>query len=533
MLSAPSPVLTLIKRELLTALRSWKSLVLLLFLLGTLYFFSFLLLSEVSQTYASSARAMRTIFDFQMGLMLFSALAFAPALSALSLSRERLDGSYDLLLTTLIPPSRVVLGKLAATLILFGLLTVALLPFTGLVYFFAGVDLFRFFQVMVAIVPTAVACAAIGLWVSTYFDNMIRALFMSFGAVFIVYFLLPGLLSWQLRSELFLLILSPFALYQGPAGLNGNWMVFALYPTCQAGIAVVATAGACIRLSRANRTPVLRSLASRVLPQQRTVGFRPITDTQNPIALRDELGTPLGRGKTRRVLFWLVALGYGATLYHFYQEFDHYVVLGTVYVERLVAFVILPPLIAVNMVRDREPITWDMIRLSLLEPSDLVVGKLRAALRLLWPLFGPVYLIDSFYLLGMTISFGSNDSYFWPHAFVAELVLLPVHLLLITTVALLAASFTRTIPAAVAAAYGSLLIGTPLFLYTQVGIVSGPSGGGPGAVTGIILFHGISCLFATFIGVAITIARIEAIWNAGIPTPVPPRASDDTPAPAP
>ena len=519
MLRTPSPVQTLIRRELLTTLRSWKSLLLLLFLLGLLYFFSFMILDEVSNTYFAAAQAMQSIFSFQMGLLLFAAMTFVPAMAALGLARERLDGSYDLLLTTLIPPSRIVLGKLAATLILFGLLVVALLPFTGLVFFFAGVDVYRFFSAMAAILPTALGCAAIGLFLSTCVENMVRALFLSFIAVFVLNLLLPGMMSWLLRSEFYMVLMCPFPLFTGRAGLATDGMVLALYPAFEVFIAVIATAGACFRLGRANRVGLVTSVAQRVLPQrQKAARFHPMTSAQNPIAMRDQLGSYLGRRSTMRSVFWLVAVIYGMTLFGFYQKFDFYVVLGAVYLERLLAFVLLPPIVAVNLVRDREPITWDMLRLTLLRPQEFVYGKLQGTLRLLWPLFGPVYLIDCLYLLVMAFSFGSRDSYFWTYAFTAELTLLPLHLGFIVTASMLAASFTRSVPTSVAAAYAGTMICTLLFLYLQLQILSEFAGPGWGEMTGLIVFHGASCIFALFIGIGITIARFEAIWNMGIPT---------------
>lgn len=529
MLRTPSPILTLLKRELLTTLRSWKSLVMLFFLLSVLYFFSFIVLDEISDTYAAAARAMESIFSFQMGLLLFAAMTFVPAMAAIGLGRERLEGSYDLLLTTLIPPSRIVLGKLAATLIVFCLLVVSLLPFTGLVFFFAGVDLYRFFWAMAAILPTALGCAAIGLLLSTFFENMVRALFTSFGLVFVLDFGLPAVLGGHFGSDLFMVVMSPFPLLTGKAGIASDWSVFMLYPVYQVLIAIVTTAGACYRLSRANGEGLVASVVQRVAPKRRATGFRPIRSTQNPIAIRDGQGNSLGRPGIRRFVFGLVTLLYGATLYYLFEEFGHYAVFGAVYVERVLAFVLLPPIVAVNLVRDREPITWDMLRLSLLKPQDFVYGKLQGTLRLLWPLFGPVYLIDCLFLLVTAFSFGSRDSYFWTHAFAAEFTLLPLHLGFIITTSILAASFTRTIPTSVAAAYASTMICTLLFLYLQLQMLSGFAGPGPGNVSGMTVFHGTSCLFALFIGIGITIARFEAIWNTGVPTPVQPGTSNDGP----
>ncbi|MCF6287432.1 MAG: ABC transporter permease [Candidatus Hydrogenedentes bacterium] len=512
---APSPTLTLIKRELLTALRSWKSLVLLLLLLGVLYYMAFAAMDQMSANYFSAARLMQNIFNVQVGLMLFCAMTIVPATAAVSLSRERADGSYDLLLTTLIPPSRIALGKLAATLIVFLLIGIALLPFTGLVYFFAGVDVYRFFQAAAVILPTALACAALGLWVSTLFENPARGIFVTFGLVLLADVILPLLLSWQLDTAFFATVMMPFALLWDRVTLNADWAAYGIFAGYQGLLALIAFLATLYSMGRVRLLAPLRNLAQRRLPARRGGAFRPIKDGINPIAVRELYGSSFARGWTGWMAFAMVFFAYGFGIYTFYNLIGDGLIVGvSAYLERLAMLALIPPVVAVCFVRDTEATTWDMLRNTLLLPRDVVLGKVRGVIRLLWPLFGPVYIGNCLMLGLLAIIHWNENDHMWALGFLGELFFFPIHVLMVIAAALMAVSFTRRVTTAVAAAYGGVVAGTFGFSFLQFQLFIGGGGpAGPGSIFGYGMMHAVLCGFALLLGFGIAIARVDHLWH--------------------
>jgi ABC-type transport system involved in multi-copper enzyme maturation permease subunit len=507
---APSPIVTLIKRELLTNLRSWKSLALLLALMAVLYFVAYIAMDNAGSNVLFAAQMMKYVFNAQLLLVLFAAMAIVPASAAVSLGRERADESYDLLLTSLIPPSRIALGKFVATLIVFALLGTALLPFTGLVYFFVGVDVYRFFQAVAVILPTALACAAIGIWVSTLVDNPGRAIFRVFGAVFVTHILLPLLLSWQFETAYFATHMIPFPLLMDRVAMGAEWGNYSAYAAYQALLTIVAMGSALFQLGRVRTIAPVTSHLRSLLPTGRATRFRPIGDRKNPVAVRELYGATFARGGVGVFVFSAGFLLYGYFLGRVYAEVGgETVVAATAYIERLLLLIIAPAVVAVYFVRDTEETTWAMLRMTLLEPRNYLFGKIQGAFRILAPLFGPLYVGNSLVLFWLTIIRNGGDDYKWLLAFLGELIFFPIHTLMVILATLMTASFTRTVPAAVGAAYGGVVVSFSAFSFTTASIAIG----GSADFTGFVVGHIILCFFALFIGFGVTIARIDHLWQ--------------------
>ncbi len=528
---APSSTWTLVKRELLTSLRSWKSLILMLLLLAVLYYIAFSALDRMSQNVMYAATTMQNIFNVQVGLMLFTAMVMVPAMAAASLGRERAEGSYELLLTTLIPPSRIAFGKIVAVLVVFLLIGIALLPFTGLVYFFAGVDVYRFFEALAIILPVALAGASVGLWASSLIAHPGRAIYLTFFLMVLVNVILPGVVSWYARSANGLILMSPFGLIGGRYTIGSPWAAFGTFALYQGSVAVLAFLGTLYRLSRFRGLTPAREFVQAVLPRRKSRRFVPIPDKANPIGAREKMGSGLARGMTRYFAIAIVFFSYAFGISYFGNIVQFEGVIGaSVYLERMLLLILVPPVVAVAWVRDTEESTWDMLRLSLLSPKDVLAGKIRGVVHALWPLFAPIYAINCLMIFGMALSRGEFTEEYWLWAFPAEALLFPIHALMVITASLMGATFTRTVTTAVGAAYGSVACSLFAFLFISASVAMG----GGSNIVGFVFFHLFACGFALFIALAITIARIDHLLQS-FPTPVTarPEGGGTTPPPLP
>ena len=524
----PSPIVTIVKRELLTGLRSWKSLFLLLFLLTVLFVYLYNIFDYVDILGFNVARTMQQLFFLQVYVMLFTAMTLVPASAAVSLGRERADGSFDLLMTTMIPPSRIVFGKLSATLIIFLLMGVGLLPFTGLIFFFAGVDLYRFFQAAAVILPVALSGAALGMWVSTRIDNPARAIVLSFCLVMMVNLGLPVFLAWLEWDPGLLGTLTPFGLLGDRIARGTGWEDYGVFAAYQGVFALVALLAACYNLRRAETLSPMVQVIQRRLPWKRVPQFRPMSDRANPIAVRESYGGFLSRRQSRIIVSSLVFLVYLYILFKGYAiSNEPLALLATLWIERLLLLVLIPPVVAVCFVRDREETTWDLLRLTLSTPFNVVMGKFQGIGQVLLPFFAPVYATNVVVLLFLALKHGHRDDYIWTMGFFGELIFLPLHALVIAAAAFIGICFTRKVTTAVAAGYITLIISTFLFLIVQFQLVA--TGSGLGSVIGVGVGHGMLCIFALFIGFGVVMARVSQLWESNTtdasPFPAPPAAT--------
>jgi ABC-type transport system involved in multi-copper enzyme maturation permease subunit len=472
---APSLTMTLLKRELLTGLRSWKIFLLLLALLGLLYSTAFYAMNAASMNYIFMSGAMRSLFSMQVFAMGTLVFAVIPALSAVSINGERQDKNYDLLLTTLITPRRIVLGKFAAVLIRALLVATAVLPFTGLVYFYAGVDVGSFFNALAVLLPAALCNTAIGLWCSSRFDQPTQSISASFFLVAAVSTVVPMALYWftPLRS---LPILGPVLLgfSKSPAMFSLIYASFQLV-TCAALLATMLFGKASRPCPpEPGRKPLKKSRAAKPSPTLDTNAytFVPIPDHVNPLRFKDVRGTADRTGKVSRDVFYIVAITYILVTISISDRAIYMSVL-----ERLCILVLVPPIIATIMVKDREETTFDMLRMTLLDGGDLVLGKIAVLFRLLKVELCAVLLcktcIAVLHLSGTFPEQSGTPGYFY----VIDLAFLPLHFLFIVLAAMLGTAMTRRLMPAIAGASGITLSATCVvfFLQRSIGRLSAPS----------------------------------------------------------
>lgn len=128
-------------------------------------------LATASQAQFNPFEAGRTI-----GKALFIGTAFfalvqvmliVPSQAANTIASEKEHQTYDLLILTLLPPWKIVLGKLMAALAYGLLLIVAVIPFMALSFFFGGVTGLEVVLALIGLLATAIMFGSIGIFWST------------------------------------------------------------------------------------------------------------------------------------------------------------------------------------------------------------------------------------------------------------------------------------------------------------------------------------------------------------------------------
>lgn len=122
------------------------------------------------------------------------------------------------------------------------------------------------------------------------------------------------------------------------------------------------------------------------------------------------------------------------------------------------------------MVKEREPTTFDMLRITLLDGKDLVLGKIAVLIRLLKVELCAVLLcktcIALLYLVGTFPEQYGTPGYYY----IVDLAILPLHFLLVVLTAMLGTTMTRKLMPAIAGASGITLSATCVVFFLQYSV---------------------------------------------------------------
>lgn len=135
----------------------------------------------------------KAIFLTVMTATLIQVCVITPSLTAGAISGEKERQTYDLLITTLLSPMQIALGKLTSALAFALLLIVAALPMAGLAFLFGGVSGSELVIGVIGLVATAICYATVGLFWSTVMRTTLTATVMSQGTIIFIQLIIPFL----------------------------------------------------------------------------------------------------------------------------------------------------------------------------------------------------------------------------------------------------------------------------------------------------------------------------------------------------
>jgi len=132
-----------------------------------------------------------------VGQMLFAGLAFmelilvaaiTPSVTSGEISGEKEKQTYEMLLTTPLSPSKILWGKLVASLSYVLLLVFAAVPMASLVFIFGGVALRDMLKTLIVLVVVTVLFGVIGIFMSALFGRSGRATVLAYLLIAILLF---------------------------------------------------------------------------------------------------------------------------------------------------------------------------------------------------------------------------------------------------------------------------------------------------------------------------------------------------------
>ena len=387
----PSPAFALVRREMLVLSRNQGLFGLLAAMTGILVLATVVLLLWTSSTNAAMANFARNLYRTQFFLLFATALIVVPGAAAASMVSERRQDCFSLLYTTLIPPAWIVWSKALALTGLFAGLFIGVLPFSGLVYFFAGVETAALFHSAIVLFSLALGTAGIGLLASSYANDHGRALYLAgVGVTAMVLFPLTLRVIVQnlpLPPMAWLEYLDPVHAYSAVSSGMAEWTSSLAFATYEFGVAAVT-----LLLARDHVLPEHANWKERIgrrialpAPRTRVPRIRDIGDGQNPIAAKDHLMSSLARG------YRPYALGLFGVAAGSFLSIPNYLTAGAAgfgssSMAGTIVSIVLPPIMAIQFMAEREQDMWDPLRCTLLSGRDVVWGKLQGAWLVLRPL---------------------------------------------------------------------------------------------------------------------------------------------------
>jgi hypothetical protein len=196
-----NPVLTKEMRGRMRGFRAFGVLTVYLVIMGAVTLLLYAIYGSIARSSGTAAvgEIGRALFYGVAGVELLLILFLAPSFTAGAIAGERERQTYDLLQTTLLTPSALILGKLNATFGFIVLLLAAGIPLQSLAFLFGGVTGGEIVISVGVLLATAVLLCAIGVFFSTVMARTItasaRAYAVSIAALFIAPIVLALLAS--------------------------------------------------------------------------------------------------------------------------------------------------------------------------------------------------------------------------------------------------------------------------------------------------------------------------------------------------
>ncbi|WP_124681999.1 ABC transporter permease [Candidatus Viridilinea mediisalina] len=234
-----NPVLT---RELRGRIRGKRALAMLVVYLSIIAVVTLLIYMAVASSFrhgindpaAGPGREVgKAIFFTVMIVSLIQVCIITPSLTAGAISGERERQSYDLLMTTLLSPLQIALGKLTSALAFALLLIFAALPMAGLSFLFGGVSGMELLIGIAGLVVTAICYATVGLFWSSVMRTTLAATVMAQGSVILILLAVPFILTIST------ILLDPVINFDSPLFIYSMGFILCLHPFIALGASAV------------------------------------------------------------------------------------------------------------------------------------------------------------------------------------------------------------------------------------------------------------------------------------------------------
>lgn len=438
----PQPSLALVRRELVSTLRGVRTFLILLFFVAVAILYAGGTWPGDIDDFFTASYSSRSLIRTLVLALFGGTLLFVPAFAANAIVLERERATYDFLRLSMIRPSGVVLAKLLNAIGVFLILYIALLPVFAVSFFLVGVDPVETLRALGVLLVTTVACASAGLAASSVARRGFLAIGLSYvgvialmlGPLILTYIVMAVLIQFmELRSMLG--ATESVVYFATPAGA----MWSALYDPMPRNLYLLSLAYpllftvVCLAWThRRVRIPPVPPRIEEDKPiddegelRKRRYGFpfylidplrrkKAIEDRRNPMMVRELRWGLFNRGTI------LVRVFYVSFVFYFFTGALVIIDPGSldtiqIWILSQIGLTVLvaPALMSNAFTKEYELGNMDMLRVTLLQPRELVVGKLTAGVGSMLPLLAaallscvPVLLAgeDNYQVIGMGYS---------------------------------------------------------------------------------------------------------------------------------
>lgn len=391
------PSVALVKRELMSNLRRVVSFLCVLLFVGIAMAFAVGMWPKSSDiTWAAiSSRALFMVFT---NLLLAGSMMFIPSLAASTISAEKEQQTFDLLIMTLIRPSGILAAKLLNTVGFLVLLAVAVMPVFGVTFFLVGFDWRQVWVAVAVIMATTFSCASVGILSSALFRRRFVAVMgaylgvaaITLGPSFLATF--GGMAMFGIRGmgdlmEVCAVTTFPFAtlnmVLQGMG--SSSYLVLALaYHGAVVGVCSFLTLLILRRPPAPPKVDYRKPIDDPAVLRRRKYYWlidplkrkKPIEDNRNPMLVKELRWGMMGRGTAMVRVFYISLIVYflggvsGVYLEHSFMNLLPWIVF-----QMAITAAVAPALMANILTKEFELGNMDMLRSTLLTPRGIMLGK--------------------------------------------------------------------------------------------------------------------------------------------------------------
>lgn len=398
----PVPMLALLKRELLTTLRSFRSFLtvaaIVLFLV--IMFTSFWTDNMSLMMIGAMARNFSEGFVY---FAMFVSILVIPGLAAGTIALERERDTLDLLKTTLLPPKDIIFGKMINTVGFFMILFIACLPAFGAVFFMVGVEIRTLALSMGVILASGVAMALCGMMASSLFRSMTAAMVGSYSLAILFQFgpiIVMGGLAFVSRQSSIGQSLDSAWFYCPFASLSQVFQPKVPYnQLALAGVYVMAVCLFCFfviryRFNRPERfagANIGKAIDDQKLLKARRRKFpyylvdplkrkKPIKDGRNPVMTKELRWSALGKFQSLIRAFYLAfIISFAMSIFVIFMKGFRNGIEGLCFQNVTLGLLFSLPILVINLfTKEFETNSIDSLKMTLLKPKDVVGGKFAA-----------------------------------------------------------------------------------------------------------------------------------------------------------
>ncbi|MEO8288983.1 MAG: ABC transporter permease [Chloroflexota bacterium] len=177
-----------IVKELRGRMRGWRAMVILILYLLVLSLITWLTYAAVSGFESGlggpeSSQTGKFIFGVLVIFQTIMVSLLTPAFTAGSITSEREQKTYDLLMTTLLPARSVIFGKLGSALAFVVLLILAIAPLESLAFMFGGVSPEEIILSQVVMLLAALMFASVGIFWSSFLKSSLASNVLTYGTI--------------------------------------------------------------------------------------------------------------------------------------------------------------------------------------------------------------------------------------------------------------------------------------------------------------------------------------------------------------